>query len=389
MSFKKLALFYLLSLILVFQSAHSDEVEDMLKELEEENTVRESVSLRGFADVGYRATEIDYDTSSIDNDGENSFVLGQLDLFLAGRVSEQVSFLNETVFKNNGHEWVLGVERVIISYEFNDMVKISGGRFHTAIGLWNQVYHHGAYLQTSIKRPEMYAFEGAGGTMPMHMMGLEVSGVFSSPKLDVAYVFNLGNGRGDHSRNVQSVGDINDNKAVNLYLDFGFEFGGQFNLGLNLYYDMLPSATDTNGGSRSKIEEAILAFHSKYVRNNFSLNFEVALISQDPDSGEVSSTLSSYLFATYKINKFTPFIKLDYIDYDDDKNSGYFGATEDNVFGTGQDHMGVSVGLRYEITESFAGKVEVGFVDKETANGTPKSTDGTETTFATQFSVSF
>ena len=37
--------------------------------------------------------------------------------------------------------------------------KVAAGRFHTALGYWNETYHHGTYLHTSITRPVAVRFE--------------------------------------------------------------------------------------------------------------------------------------------------------------------------------------------------------------------------------------
>lgn len=46
------------------------------------------------------------------------------------------------------------------------------GRHHTPYGYWNSQFHHGEYLQTSIQRPGIAAFEDHGGVLPTHLSGL-------------------------------------------------------------------------------------------------------------------------------------------------------------------------------------------------------------------------
>ena len=46
------------------------------------------------------------------------------------------------------------------------------GRFHNPLSYWNERYHHGAYVQTSISRPGIHEFEDLGGPLPVHLTGL-------------------------------------------------------------------------------------------------------------------------------------------------------------------------------------------------------------------------
>ena len=46
------------------------------------------------------------------------------------------------------------------------------GRFHTPSRIWNTIYHHGQYMQTSISRPLIEQFEDDGGVLPTHITGL-------------------------------------------------------------------------------------------------------------------------------------------------------------------------------------------------------------------------
>ena len=44
---------------------------------------------------------------------------------------------------------------------------------HTLLGYWNQAYHHGTWLQTTVFRPEIYRWEDdGGGLLPVHEVGV-------------------------------------------------------------------------------------------------------------------------------------------------------------------------------------------------------------------------
>ena len=106
-----------------------------------------SLQIRGFGDIDFSATD---QKGSI-----SGFNLGQLVLHLASPLSEKVSYFGEVSFTAQPTGYDLSVERTIIRYDYNDYFKLSFGKYHTPIGYWNATFHHGAWLQTTIARPEM------------------------------------------------------------------------------------------------------------------------------------------------------------------------------------------------------------------------------------------
>ena len=106
-----------------------------------------SLQIRGFGDVDFSATD--------QKGSVSGFNLGQLVLHLASPLSEKVSYFGEVSFTAQPTGYDLSVERTIIRYDYNDYFKLSFGKYHTPIGYWNAAFHHGAWLQTTIARPEM------------------------------------------------------------------------------------------------------------------------------------------------------------------------------------------------------------------------------------------
>ena len=127
--------------------------------------------IRGFTDVSW--------LSGGQHTGRNAaFGIGQYDLFVTSRLAEHVSFLGETVFEYDdaAGEFVVDVERVTVAYEVGEHVRLSAGKVHTPIGYWNNAYHHGLALQPTIERPLMMRFEDDGGPLPIHTVGVQLSG---------------------------------------------------------------------------------------------------------------------------------------------------------------------------------------------------------------------
>jgi len=85
------------------------------------------------------------------------------------------------------------MERLQFGWKFNDRL-FWLGRFHNPVGYWNTRYHHGAYLQTSISRPAIAAYEEHGGVLPMHQAGLLAEGMFPSSSQGLGYSFAIATG---------------------------------------------------------------------------------------------------------------------------------------------------------------------------------------------------
>jgi hypothetical protein len=130
----------------------------MVQESREEHIVP-SVKLRMFGDAGYLA--------STQKGSIHSFRIGALDLFMTGTLTDRVSVLGEVLLAPTQHNTIaLDLERLLFQYKQNDYVRFAIGRYHTAIGYYNTAFHQGAWFQTAIKPPFMYAFDEQGGFLP-------------------------------------------------------------------------------------------------------------------------------------------------------------------------------------------------------------------------------
>src|SRR4029077_8829892 len=103
------------------------------------------------------------------------------------------------------------VERAIIRFDQSDYLKVSFGRYHTPINYWNTAFHHGAWLQTTISRPEMTQF--GGSFLPVHFVGSLVEGAVPAGGLNFNYNVGIGNGRGQVISRDGDFGDVNNNRA--------------------------------------------------------------------------------------------------------------------------------------------------------------------------------
>jgi len=167
--------------------------------------------LHGFADVGAAWS------TSEDPLRLRGFHAGSLDIYLTPQLGDRVKALFELVLENlpdGEHEFE--AERLQLGYIANDSLTLWMGRFHNPIGLWNTLYHHGAYLQTSIARPRFIDFEDKGGIIPTHTVGVWGTGRVATDAGRLNYDLYVGNGPTirDRSLDVNLSNDDTANKSV-------------------------------------------------------------------------------------------------------------------------------------------------------------------------------
>lgn len=218
-------------------------------------------TVQGFSDVTFRADRFIPLTG--DPSTSNTFGLGQFSLFLSARIAENVAVVSETAFELSNDErqsQSIEIERLYIKYVLSDAFKLAAGRTHTALGYWNEAYHHGALLQPTVSRPEILRF---GGVMPLHSVGVEVSGRFAASAWDINYIANFANGRARDFSVTQGAVDVNRQKAVAVKLSFAHQARRTFIFGPMFYRDVIP-ADPTKPTRLADLTETIPGFHVVY-----------------------------------------------------------------------------------------------------------------------------
>lgn len=295
--------------------------------------------IRGFGDVNLHGSDLKGTTTS--------FSLGQLNLFVTSDVSEKFRLLSEIVFEA-GPDNVVGVdvERLLLQYSHNDYFNLSVGRFHTAIGYYNTAYHHSTWLQTTTGRPFLFQFEDGGGILPIHNVGVSVSGRIPSGRLGLNYVAEVGNGRASRSPQVeavQNVVDENNGKAVNFALFAKPEAVRGLQVGFSAYHDGLQPA------NYPRISELILAAHAIIERPKFEWLNEALVIRHAPQGlTHVYDTPGFYTQFSKAFGPYRPYFRYQYVNASD---------SEPMFPDVGLQH-GPSVGLRYDASEAVAVKLQ-------------------------------
>ena len=312
-----------------------------------------SLQIRGFADADFSATNQPGTTSG--------FNLGQLDLHLASALSQKVSYFGEMTFNAHPTGYTVEVERSIVRYDYNDFFKLSFGRYHTPIGYWNTAFHHGAWLQTTIDRPEMVKVGGI--FTPIHFVGFLAEGNIPSGGAGLAYSVGLGNGRGEIISRPGDAGDINNNRAwvANVFARPPKLYGLQF--GASAYRDKISL------GGGNDFREWIASAHLAWTRGDPELLAEFENINHKSIlTNKVSNSDALYVQIGYRLpgleKTLKPYYRFEYMHT----------PKSEVVFGD-LDLVESIVGLRYDISSYAAFKSEYRHASRQslatpTFNGT-------------------
>jgi hypothetical protein len=301
-----------------------------------------SLQIRGFGDVDFSATDQKGTTSGFD--------LGQFVLHFASPLSAKVSYFGELSFTAEPSTYDVSVERSLVRFDYNDYFKMSFGKYHTPVGYWNNTFHHGAWLQTTINRPEMVKF---GGTFtPIHFVGILAEGNIPSGGLGLAYSAGIGNGRSSILSKAGDSGDINDNRAwvASLFARpsrlYGLQVGG------SVYRDKL---TPTPGRNFDEwIESAYLVWTKE--RPEFLSEFS-NVHHRDLQTLQTYNSQAFYIQLAYRLpwqeNKWKPYYRFEYI-----HRPNFEPVWDITPTPSVADLVGSIVGVRYDITNYAAFKGE-------------------------------
>lgn len=211
---------------------------------------------------------------------------------------------------------MVDVERLQIIYRWSDALRVTAGRGHTKLGFWNESYHHGALLQPTVDRPEMLKFEDDGGMLPVHFVGVEVSGRVGRGAWDVSYAGYVANGRGPRPDRVQGAFDGNRNKAFGGVLSFAREGRGSLRVGVSAYHDVIPPETT---GRRNELDEALFGAHLVYESGRFLLQSEYFhLRHEELGTGTRLPSDAAYALCVLRFGRWKPYAGIDWLRVDPD-----------------------------------------------------------------------
>lgn len=312
------------------------------------------VSFQIFGDVG-----VEYNNPEIPRGDNSTFALGTVDFTANAQIGEHFRLLSETVLNTTSAGMTNTVQmRLWGMWEFNDQLYIKLGTEHSRVSRWNQLFHHGRYLELSVRRPLLTRFEADGGILPVHHTGLEVGGAVHKDFGRLEYWGAVSNGRGILATDRNTGGDPNESKKI----DVGFAIYPaclpELRVGSSLTFDEIPRNPNFTNPERSRsIREFIATTHAELQVDALEIFGELAWIGHDARaSGRNYDSHSGFLQVAYETGDWTPYTRFDYRDMAE--GDPFF---SDSVIPSRDlDAWQQIFGLRREIGQNAAFKVEFG-----------------------------
>jgi hypothetical protein len=326
------------------------------------------VSVSIFGDVDYQATHDGGSPASpipIPAGTTNAFSAPRLELFFTS-TQGKLAFLAETMFEvGEGNAFGVDMERIEVGYLFSDKFRFRVGRFHTAIGYYNDAYHHGRYFQMTVDRPTMVRFEDEGGLIPAHSVGIHGDGRLPLGAAgNLRYDAEITNGRGSVPDEVTNLDDPNNGKMYNLRLRFepvaidGLVIGG------SATYDVISATALDPTLPTTSIRELIFGGHIAYLENRIHVIGEYLFISHK-NADWTGNTQSAFLELGYDAGFIGPYVRGEWVRFPADTvaNDPFF--AQNNLFLTrGSSKSGV-VGLKSTLSDYLAVKLEGEYVNRD------------------------
>ena len=297
---------------------------------------QESMSFKSFV-----AIENNYDMRSDDL----SFGFGEQDLLMTADISDKMSFLGEAVWKYSGG-FKMGVERIVVKYNFRGNHNILLGRHHTPLNYWNDTYHHGRLFFPTTGRPTTFTYH----IIPIHTNGVSLQG-HNLGKMKFGYDVMIGNGIG-------SSDEMEDNdKTKSLSTAIHVKPTDGFRIGASMYMDKIAGGAITKQGTAVRsIDQRVISAHVAYFSSSIEFLAETSM-ANNTDASASASTMASYIYLGYKMDKLVPYIRYDYVNIA--KEEMYYKNADRYVFVT-------ALGVRYEISYQAVVKLEFLYSEKET-----------------------
>lgn len=309
----------------------------------------------------------------------DSFSAAKLELFTTASAGSW-SFLAETLFEaGEENEFGVDVERIQVNYVYRDWLRVAIGRFHTAIGYYNDGFHHGAFFMPGTERPQVVQFEDDGGLIPAHSVGVHADGRFALGDSHLRYDVDLGNGRAANRETVQVEHDTNRAKSFNVRLRL--EPSGALDgliVGGNLYVDSIPARDPGDAAAMplGPLREWLAGAHVAYFEHDLHLVAEAYAIEHtELDTGASHWTYAAFAEAGKTFDKLLPFVRYEWTQFPSEGDP-FYGRTADDGYQT------VTVGLKHATSENIALKAQAGVELLHAAGSDPVFTVAGQVAFA-------
>ncbi len=306
------------------------------------------LKFRGFTDLGFGVGQAsNHLVFPLGVPGHSTFTIGEFDLFMSSKISDHLSFASELVVgPSPDNSWGLDIERIQLTYRANPYFEVSGGRYHTAIGYYNTMFHHGTWFQAATGRPFMYLFEDSGGLLPVHNVGLTATGLVpGTEKLGLHWIAEVGNGR-TSDRNAYTVQNFvadKNRKSFNVAAYVRPEGVPGLQVGGSIYRDRLYPDTVT------PVNQTVASAYAVYGNSTWEfLNEGVLLRNASGFNHRVYNTPMMYSQVSRRFGAYRPYLRYQYVNA--------IAGDPVNVY-RGK-YAGPSFGIRYDLSDYAALKFQ-------------------------------
>ncbi len=267
----------------------------------------------------------------------------------AARINDKSSVLAEVIIgEGEAQSFTVGLDRVLLKYDYSDHLKLSFGRYHTNIGYYNTAFHSGKWLQTTADRPLVMEFADQGGLLPTQAVGISATGLIPSGRLGLNYVFEYGSSdtiRSDLNNSGVLDDENNGNHIVLGWFARPHDFPG-LQIGASFYHDKL---SDLATLSADRLGQTIINAHIVQVSHGIEFLNEGFLIRHALEhSSTVFNMPAFYSQFSKRMDKVRPFFRYQYV------NSNQHSIFEDVLL-----RHGPSFGARYDFDDNIAFKVQL------------------------------
>lgn len=277
----------------------------------------------------------------------NSFTVGDFDLFTNTHIADHWSVLGEMLVTSDfSNETSVEMDRLLLIYNANPYLRVSFGKYNTALGYYTNAFHRAHFFQTTVSRPIMYADEDDGGILPVHNIGVTATGKIPSGRLGLHWVAEMANGRSETREvAVQNFEDENNGKAVNFAFYTAPEGLPGFQAGVSIYRDTIHPSFGPS------LRETIPAGYIVYVGTKLEFLNEIAVMRHSVlDGNQVYHAVTGYSQISWGFGGTRPYFRYDYQNI----------AASDPIFGFLGRESGPSIGLERRVSRFLVVKSQYG-----------------------------
>ena len=280
----------------------------------------------------------DFDYDNTDLRGKEGFSLGQAVAHVIAPIGERLNLFSEVSLTAHDTEYSIEIERLIIKHDFSSRNSLSAGRYHTPIGYWNTAFHHGAWLQTTISRPESVKF--GSQLIPIHFVGMLFEGQFSGEHSGLGYNVGAGNGRHANIARAGDAGDINGKRAWVASVFYKPPSIKGLDAGIGAYSDRVsplvgPEVDERIYSAYFALERETPEFIAEYTHSDHELT------SGAGPSGGADSFYAQFAYRLRgNMERFKPYVRAERIEVD---------AEDPLLAPLSLNYKGVTAGVRFDV----------------------------------------